>query len=78
MRPPLPRLASPAKIAPEAAYFLPEHGQRTALFFVDLKEPSAIPLMAEPFFKNLNASIECAPVMNVEEMKAGVAKVSQH
>ena len=43
---------------PEAAYFLAEHGKRTALFFVDLKEPSAIPMMAEPFFKNLEAEIE--------------------
>ena len=63
---------------PEAAYFLTEHGKRTAFFFVDLKEPSAIPVMAEPFFKNFEAEIECTPAMNVEEMKAGVAKVSQH
>jgi hypothetical protein len=33
-----------------------------------------IPTVAEPFFTNLNASIELTPAMNLEDMKTGVAK----
>jgi hypothetical protein len=37
-----------------------------------------IPTIAEPFFMNLHASIEFAPVMNLAEMKAGVEKAMKH
>jgi len=33
-----------------------------------------IPTAAEPFFMNLNASIELNPAMNLEDMKVGVQK----
>ena len=57
---------------PEAAYFFPDHGQRAALFVCDLKSPSEIPAIAEPFFLAFNASVEIVPAMNLEDlMKAG-------
>jgi hypothetical protein len=62
------------KMKPETAYFLPECGKRAAIFFFDLKDPASIPLVVEPFFLSLDASIELTPAMNVEEMKAGVEK----
>jgi hypothetical protein len=62
------------QMKPEAAYFMPENGKRTGIFFFDLKDPSTIPIAVEPFFLNLNASIEITPAMNVEDMKAGVEK----
>ncbi len=62
------------QMKPEAAYFMPENGKRTAIFFFDLKDPSSIPAAAEPFFEKLNASIEMTPVMNIEDMKAGVER----
>jgi len=62
------------KMKPEACYFFPENGLRTALFFFDLENPMMIPTVVEPFFTNLNASIELTPAMNLEDMKAGVAK----
>ena len=62
------------KAKPEATYFFAEKGNRTALFVFDLPEPSAIPSMAEPFFLHLGAGIELQPVMNLEDMKAGVAR----
>jgi hypothetical protein len=62
------------KMKPEAAYFLPENGKRSAIFFFDLKDPSTIPVAVEPFFISLNASIEVTPAMNAEDMKAGVEK----
>jgi len=62
------------KMKPEASYFLPKNGQRTAIFVFDLKDPSFIPVVVEPFFVGLNASIAITPVMNAEDMKAGVEK----
>ena len=59
---------------PEACYFAAEGGRRTAFFFFDLKDASLIPTAAEPFFRNLNASIELSPTMNLEDMKAGIEK----
>jgi hypothetical protein len=37
-----------------------------------------IPSAAEPFFMNLNASIDLSPVMNLEDMKVGVEKAMKH
>ena len=62
---------------PEASYFTAEGGKRTALFVFDLKDPTMIPSAAEPFFMNLHAAIKLSPVMNLEEMKAGVEKASK-
>ena len=63
---------------PEACYFTAEGGKRTAFFFFDLKDPTLIPTVAEPFFMNLNASVEISPVMNLEDMKAGVEKAMKN
>jgi hypothetical protein len=63
---------------PEASYFTAENGKRTAFFVFDLKDPTMIPSIAEPFFMNLHASIELSPVMNIEDMKAGVEKAMKH
>jgi hypothetical protein len=64
---------------PEATYFTAENGMRTAYFVFDLKDPTLIPSAAEPFFSNLNASVEFKPVMNLEEMRNGVDKaMKQH
>ena len=57
-------------IKPEASYFLTEKGKRTAYFFFDLKDPSQIPQIAEPFFMALNAEVDFTPVMNQEEPDA--------
>jgi len=59
---------------PETCFFTAEGGHRTAFFVFDLSDPTMIPSVAEPFFMNLNASIELSPVMNLAEMKAGVEK----
>jgi hypothetical protein len=63
---------------PEAAYFAAHGGKRTAYFFVDMKEPSDMVAFAEPFFMNLQAEIEFVPAMNLEDMKAGVAKAMKN
>ena len=58
---------------PEAAYFfVGTGGQRTALLFVDMDDPSELPKIAEPWFLAFNASIEVTPAMVAEDLqKAG-------
>lgn len=62
------------KFKPEGCYFVAEGGNRTGLFFFDLKDATMLPSAAESFFINLNAAIEVTPAMNLEDMKAGVEK----
>jgi hypothetical protein len=54
---------------PEAAYFFASNGKRAGLLFLDLKDPSQIPALAEPWFLAFNASVEIQPVMNREDLK---------
>ena len=57
---------------PEAAYFVATGGQRTALLFVHMDDPSELPKIAEPWFLAFNASIEATPAMVAEDLqKAG-------
>ena len=58
----------------EAAYFTDTDGMRTGLFFFEMADSSEIPPAAEPFFQGLNAKITFSPVMNADEMRAGVGK----
>ena len=62
-------------VQPEAAYFLNDEGERTALIFFDLTDSSDIPAITEPFFQNVNASVELSPVMNQDDLQAGMAKL---
>jgi hypothetical protein len=50
---------------------------RTAVMVLDLKETSQIPELAEPLFQALDAQIEFTPVMNAQELQAGLAKLPQ-
>ncbi len=57
---------------PEAAYFVAEYGQRTAILFVNFDDPSDLAMIAEPWFMAFNASIEIQPAMTPEDLaKAG-------
>jgi hypothetical protein len=60
------------KIHTEGAYFMNFAGKRTAFFFFDLKGVFEIPQIGEPFFMQLNASVEFLPVMNGEELQEGL------
>ena len=66
-----------AALNAEAAYFTSEDGMRTALIFFDMADSSDIPPAAEPFFMGLDAKITFAPVMNADEMRAGVGKAME-
>jgi hypothetical protein len=39
-----------------------------------MTDNAMVPSAAEPFFMNLNASIECQPIMNLEDMRSGIDK----
>ena len=63
------------QIHPEAAYFYPDEGQRTALFVFDMTDSSTIPSIVEPLFMTMNASVTLSPVMNFDDLEKGLAAV---
>lgn len=60
-----------AEFKPEAAYFVAENGKRTGFVFLDLKDPSQIPALVEPWFLAFDAHVELHPAMNVDDLKKG-------
>jgi hypothetical protein len=61
-----------SKLKPEAAYFFPDHGLRSAMMIFDMKDASEIPAIAEPLFAGLNARLQLQPVMNADDLKKGL------
>ncbi len=66
-----------AKFKPEAMYFTTDNGVRTAYIVFDMKDVTDMPAIAEPFFMDLNADIDYLPVMNKDELTAGLGKYMQ-
>lgn len=62
---------------PEASYFTADGGKRTAYFFLDLKDASQIPGLAEPWFIGVNASVEFLPAMNADDLAKGIEAASK-
>ena len=59
-------------LKPEAAYFIANEGQRTALLIVNLDDASQLPAVAEPWFLALKARLDFQPTMRPEDLaKAG-------
>ncbi len=68
----IPKILAEQK--PEAVYFVAEHGKRTAVLFLDIRDASQIPAIAEPWFLAFNAAVEFHPAMKLEDLaKAGPA-----
>lgn len=65
------------KLKPEAAYFHAFDGQRSCMMVFDLKDPSEIPSIAEPFFMKLQAKVDLCPVMNAEDLKKGLTMIEK-
>lgn len=76
----LPRIVQnlTEKLKPEASYFFADNGKRTAYIFFSFDNASEIPVIAEPLFMGLNAELELIPVMNADELKAGLEKASKN
>ena len=64
-----------ALVEPEAVYIGPDGGERCAMIFFDLDESSDIPAVTEPLFQKVNASVEILPVMNQDDLRAGLTKL---
>lgn len=64
------------RLQPEAAYFGPEDGIRTAFIVFDLQDPSQLPSITEPIFSTLKANIRMFPVMDREDMQKGLGEIS--
>jgi hypothetical protein len=75
----LPRIIGTAieTLNAEASYFTAEGGMRTALIFFEMETSSDIPSAAEPFFLGLGANITLSPVMNLDELRSGVARAME-
>jgi hypothetical protein len=60
------------ELQPEATYFYPENGRRTALFVFDMEDPSQLPGVSEPLFSTAGADVHVTPVMNAEDLQKGL------
>lgn len=67
-----------ADLKPEAAYFYAHDGKRSATLVFDMKDSSDIPAIAEPLFMAMNASVEFHPVMNLDDLRAGLEKAAKN
>ena len=59
-------------LQPEAAYFCHVDGRRGGYLVANLEEGSELVTKIEPFFLELGAEIETFPVMNADELEAGL------
>ena len=64
------------QLNPEAAYFGPENGIRTAFIVFDLQDPSQLPAISEPLFSKLKANIQMFPVMGREDLQKGLGQLA--
>jgi len=65
------------RLKPEAAYFFPDDGKRSAMFVFDMQEASQIPPIVEPLFMGMNAAVTLSPVMNAEDLQKGLAEAAK-
>jgi hypothetical protein len=60
------------KVKPEAAYFMPIEGHRSAAFIVNMESNDKVPALVEPLFQWMGANVDVIPVMNFDELKKGL------
>ncbi|AZQ74058.1 MULTISPECIES: hypothetical protein [Streptomyces] len=71
----LPRLMEKIveELKPEAAYFAPLDGGRSCLMVFDMQDSSQIVGIGEKLFQEADAEVELNPVMNLDDLKKGLA-----
>jgi hypothetical protein len=60
------------KVKPEASYFMPIEGQRSAAFIVNANSNDQLPAMVESLFQWMGANVDVIPVMNFDDLKKGL------
>jgi hypothetical protein len=65
------------RLKPEAAYFFPDEGKRSALFVFDMQDASQIPPLVEPLFNAMHAEVRLTPVMNPEDLRKGLGAAAK-
>lgn len=59
-----------ADLKPQAAFFTETQGTRSGYIFFDMKSASDLPVIAEPWFLALNATISVKPAMTPHDLGA--------
>ncbi len=62
-------------LKPEAAYFYAHHGHRAMTLVVDAEDEASIVSMCEPFWLQMNASVETFTCMNADDLRTGLARM---
>jgi hypothetical protein len=62
------------KVKPEAAYFMPIDGHRSAAFIVNMESNDKVPTIVEPLFQWMGANVDVIPVMNFDDLKKGLSQ----
>lgn len=65
-----------SELHPEASYFFPDRGRRSAMFVFDLADPSQMPTILEPLLEGLNAEVELTPVMTLDDLQKGLTQLA--
>src|SRR5574339_75765 len=60
-------------LKPESSYFYPANGKRACIMVFDMKDPSELPSIVEPFFMQMNAEVEITPVMDAKDLEKGLS-----
>lgn len=63
------------QLKPEAAYFGPDNGVRTAFIVFDMQDPSQLPPISEPLFSTMKANIQMFPVMDRDDLQKGLGQL---
>ena len=64
---------------PQSVYFTEINGQRGGILIVDVKDPSAIPGLAEPWYLSFNAAIKFRIAMTPEDLgKSGIEQLGKN
>jgi hypothetical protein len=67
-----------ADIKPSATYFSEQDGRRGAFLFVDVPDPSRVPVLAEPFFVLFDATVKLRVCMTPEDLaKSGLDEMGR-
>ncbi len=66
------------KLKPEAAYFGPDDGKRTAFIIFQMDDPSQLPAISEPLFSEFNARVDIFPVMDRDDLERGLSALGSH